>query len=140
MLLACPTDNPLADSWEEALRSAGVDLAVWPDVEENEFAAIRFFICWKPPAEIFPKLTNLTAVQLQGAGVDSVISNPDIPTTVPLLRIADPLMGQRMAMWVSILLQFMAAAYVQALRTAPEALTGCAAPQAAICRIVELVL
>lgn len=51
------------------------------------------------------QLTSLKAVQLQGAGVETVINNPDIPTSVPLLRIADPLMGQRMAMWVSYLVQ-----------------------------------
>ncbi len=45
-------------------------------------------------------MPNLKAVQLLGAGVDSVINDPELPDTVPLLRIADPLMGQRMATWV----------------------------------------
>ena len=47
------------------------------------------------------QLTNLKAVQLLGAGVETVINNPDIPETVPLLRVADPLMGVRLATWVS---------------------------------------
>ena len=48
-----------------------------------------------------PQLTSLKAVQLLGAGVETVINNPDIPETVPLLRVADPLMGVRLATWVS---------------------------------------
>lgn len=44
-------------------------------------------------------------MQLLGAGVETVINDPDIPTSVPLLRVADPLMGQRMATWVTIFLQ-----------------------------------
>jgi len=99
-LLHCTPNSMLKDAWAKMLREAGVDLAVYPDVKEEEYAAVQFFICWDPPKEIFSKLTSLKAVQLQGAGVETVINNPDIPTSVPLLRIADPLMGQRMAMWV----------------------------------------
>jgi hypothetical protein len=50
------------------------------------------------------QLTNLKAVQLLGAGVETVINNPDIPEAVPLLRVADPLMGVRLATWVSLVL------------------------------------
>lgn len=46
------------------------------------------------------QLRNLQAVQLLGAGVETVTNDPDIPDTVPLLRVADPLMGVRMATWV----------------------------------------
>ena len=47
-----------------------------------------------------PQLTNLRAVQVMGAGVDSVINDPAISRQLQLFRIADPLMGQRMATWV----------------------------------------
>lgn len=46
------------------------------------------------------QLKNLKAVQLLGAGVETVINDSDIPHSVPLLRIADPLMGSRLATWV----------------------------------------
>lgn len=97
-LLHC--DNVLKQSWIENLNRLNVNLAVWPDIDEEEYKSIIMFICWNPPSGIFKQLTNLRAVQLLGAGVDSVIDNPDIPSTVPLLRVADASMGRRMATWV----------------------------------------
>jgi hypothetical protein len=35
-----------------------------------------------------------------GAGVDSLIGDATLPRTVPLLRVIDPLMSERMATWV----------------------------------------
>ena len=35
-----------------------------------------------------------------GAGVDSMIGEPTLPRHVPLLRVIDPLMSERMATWV----------------------------------------
>lgn len=35
-----------------------------------------------------------------GAGVDSIINDPTLPRHVPLLRVIDPLMSERMATWV----------------------------------------
>lgn len=97
-LLHC--DNMLKQSWIDSLTSHQVNLAVWPDIHEEDYKSILLFICWSPPPEIFKKLTNLRAVQLLGAGVDSVISNPNIPSDLLLLRVADPSMGRRMATWV----------------------------------------
>jgi glyoxylate/hydroxypyruvate reductase A len=95
-LLHC--DWVLKDAWAESIRQQGIPLAVWPDVDD--YGAIEMYIGWRYPEGIFSKLTNLKAVQLLGAGVETVINNPDIPETVPLLRVADPLMGVRLATWV----------------------------------------
>ena len=35
-----------------------------------------------------------------GAGVDSMLSDPHFPRHVPLLRVVDPLMSERMATFV----------------------------------------
>jgi glyoxylate/hydroxypyruvate reductase A len=35
-----------------------------------------------------------------GAGVDSMVADPSLPRHVPLLRVIDPLMAERMATWV----------------------------------------
>ena len=43
---------------------------------------------------------NLRAIQSMGAGVDSMIGEPTLPRHVPLLRVIDPLMSERMATWV----------------------------------------
>lgn len=46
------------------------------------------------------QVPNLKAIQVLGAGVDSQLSDPDVPRHVPLLRIIDPLMAERMASFV----------------------------------------
>lgn len=44
---------------------------------------------------------NLRAIQSMGAGVDSLVADPSLPRHVPLLRVIDPLMSERMATWVT---------------------------------------
>jgi hypothetical protein len=43
---------------------------------------------------------NLKAIQSMGAGVDSLMGDGTLPRHVPLLRVIDPLMSERMATWV----------------------------------------
>jgi hypothetical protein len=62
--------------------------------------SVRHYGMHTRPCTLGMQLTNLKAVQLLGAGVETVINDPDIPDTVPLLRVADPLMGVRLATWV----------------------------------------
>lgn len=43
---------------------------------------------------------RLKGIQCLGAGVDALLADPALPRYLPLLRIIDPLMSQRMATWV----------------------------------------
>ena len=43
----------LKDAWFAAIRDAGLDVALWPDVPD--YAAIEFFIGWRPPEGLFAK-------------------------------------------------------------------------------------
>jgi len=43
---------------------------------------------------------RLKAIQVLGAGVDSLLSDASIPRNIPLLRVIDPLMAERMATWI----------------------------------------
>lgn len=51
----------MKDSWADGLKSAGVDLAVWPDVPDYD--AIEVFIGWRPPAGIFKQVCRTFAVR-----------------------------------------------------------------------------
>lgn len=53
-----------------------------------------------PPPRRPVQCPRLKGIQSMGAGVDSLIGEPSLPRHVPLLRVIDPLMSQRMAMWV----------------------------------------
>lgn len=54
----------------------------------------------QPPLPAPSQCPNLKAIQSMGAGVDSMIGEPSLPRHVPLLRVIDPLMSERMATWV----------------------------------------
>lgn len=43
---------------------------------------------------------NLKGIQSMGAGVDHCMHDATLPRHVPLLRVIDPLMSERMATWV----------------------------------------
>lgn len=95
-------DWPNRPLWEQELRQAGLRLQV-VDKENPEAVdpgAVRFAVCWNPPPGLLQQFPNLVAVQSMGAGVDSFfVEEGQVPDNAQLLRIVDPLMAQRMAMW-----------------------------------------
>ncbi|PSC71738.1 Glyoxylate hydroxypyruvate reductase A [Micractinium conductrix] len=102
VLLATTFDS--RDSWAAYLRSAGLRLRVHPEDTQApagaDLSRVEFAICWNPPAVLLQRCPNLKAIQSMGAGVDSMIGEPSLPRHVPLLRVIDPLMSERMATWV----------------------------------------
>ena len=98
ILFHCPWDN--ADQWLAALQAAlpNEEFRIWPDlgaVEEIDFAMV-----WKLPHGILSALPNLAAISSLGAGVDALIEDPDLPRHIPIARLVDPLMTDRMAEYV----------------------------------------
>lgn len=53
-----------------------------------------------PPACLPVQCPQLKAVQVMGAGVDSQLEDESLPRELPLLRVIDPLMAERMATWI----------------------------------------
>jgi glyoxylate/hydroxypyruvate reductase A len=82
----------------------GVDTPAWlaairaelPDVEVREFPAvgdpqeIDFAFVWKYPPGLLRTLPLLRAIFSLGAGVESILSDPDLPPAIPLVRMVDP--------------------------------------------------
>jgi len=75
-----------------------IDLRIWPDIGETD--DIRFVLAWKPPDGLFQQLPNLKAVSSLGAGVDSLIDNPEIPGHVEIGRLAGPRLAANMAAYL----------------------------------------
>ncbi|MDP6691913.1 MAG: glyoxylate/hydroxypyruvate reductase A [Alphaproteobacteria bacterium] len=98
ILFYCPWDN--SDQWLAALRSAlpDDDFRVWPDVGDPE--EIDFAMVWKIPPGVLAGFPNLLAIASLGAGVDALVDDPDLPRNVPVTRLVDPLMADRMAEYV----------------------------------------
>jgi glyoxylate/hydroxypyruvate reductase A len=64
-----------------------IPFRVWPDYGPRE--DIRYALVWRQPPGSLAGLPNLQAVLVLGAGVDSVLSDPDLPTAVPVVRLID---------------------------------------------------
>jgi glyoxylate/hydroxypyruvate reductase A len=79
-------------------REPGRGLWLWPDVPDR--AAVGYALLWRPQAGVFEGLANLQVIFSLGAGVDALVERDDLPAGVPVVRIVDPDLTQRMTEWV----------------------------------------
>ena len=94
----CPWAN--AATWLAELRAGAPELTfvAWPDLVEA--AAIEAAVVWRPPAGMFRQLPNLRVICAMGAGVDYLFGPGIEPPDVPIVRLVDPVMTERMASYV----------------------------------------
>jgi len=87
-------------SWEKRIRAAepGIDLRVWPETGKPE--EISFALAWRHPHGELLRFSNLKCIASMGAGVDNILSDPDLPLGVPITRIVDGSMAQSMSEYV----------------------------------------
>lgn len=98
LLIAGDLDEP--QSWHQALVRAlpGHQIRLWPElgaVDEIEFAVV-----WEPPSGALAHYPNLRAIFALGAGVDSILGDPDLPADVPVVRLTDPELARQMSEYV----------------------------------------
>ena len=75
--------------WRSGLEEAmpEMDINVYPD--EGDVNDVEYAVVWKHPRGILKKYPNLKAILSLGAGVDHVISDPDLPLGLPIVRLVD---------------------------------------------------
>jgi glyoxylate/hydroxypyruvate reductase A len=62
---------------------------VWPT--EADLSKVSALFVWKPlPEGVIDQLPNLKWISSLGAGVDHLMTDPQIPTQIPITRIVDP--------------------------------------------------
>ena len=93
-----PEKNP--QLWLEELRTVlpGADVWAWTPVCAERQA--DYAVLWAPPPELFPSQRELKAVFNIGAGVDGVMKVPNLPASVPIVRLNDAGMAVQMAEYV----------------------------------------
>ena len=64
-------------------------------------AEIDFAFVWQIPHGVLAAFPNLLAISSLGAGVDALVADPDLPRHIPITRLLDPLMADRMAEYVT---------------------------------------
>ncbi len=91
-----------ASAWRQALATVAPDQAVAVHgVDQYAPEAIRYACTWQPPRGLLKSLPNLEVIFNLGAGVDGVLSDPELPD-VPIVRLVDPDLTGRMGEWVTL--------------------------------------
>jgi len=60
----------------------------------------KYAICWNPPADFFNDMSALQVIFSIAAGVDHLLNHPGLPAGVPLARLQDAGMSEKMAEYV----------------------------------------
>jgi glyoxylate/hydroxypyruvate reductase A len=100
LLFISDSDNP--DWWRQELgaRLPGLEMRVWPEIGDPR--DIEVALVWRPPPGLLKSLPNLKLIASLGAGVDHLFADPDLPRNVPLCRLVDPNLTQRMSEYVAL--------------------------------------
>ncbi|MGF1475186.1 MAG: 2-hydroxyacid dehydrogenase [Geminicoccaceae bacterium] len=97
ILFVSKLDGP--DAWKAELTKHLPDeeLRVYPEVGDER--DIEFALAFQPPPGLLARLPNLRLIQSMGAGVDGIVSDPELPD-VPLCRMVEPSLTSTMADYV----------------------------------------
>jgi glyoxylate/hydroxypyruvate reductase A len=65
-----------------------IDVQVFPNIIDKE--SVEVVILWQHPKGILKEFPNLKLICSMGAGVDHILSDSEIPFSMPITRIVDP--------------------------------------------------
>lgn len=82
--------------WAEKFRAALPGYQVVTRADTFDPALVRYIFTWKPAPDAFDGLAGLEAVLSYGAGVDALLTHPNLPD-VPIARFVDPDLTGRMS-------------------------------------------
>ena len=97
-LIVTPTWD--GEAWGKALRKTApkLDVRVWPNVGRVE--DITYAAAWLPPANELKRFANLKVIFSLGAGVDAILGDPTLPSGVPIVRVNDADLTNRMSEYI----------------------------------------
>jgi len=86
------------DVWSNGLKETmpEMDVRVYPD--EGDVNEVEYAVVWKHPRGILNKYPNLKAILSLGAGVDHIISDPELPEGLPIVRLVDKKLTHEMCL------------------------------------------
>ena len=95
LLFYSDSDDP--EPWREALARElpEMEFRVWPDT--GDLSRVSYALVWRPQPGLLRSLPNLRAILSLAAGVDHLLSDPQLPDNVPIVRIVDAGMADQMS-------------------------------------------
>jgi phosphoglycerate dehydrogenase-like enzyme len=101
-ILVLPTSR-FVELQLEALRALAPEVNIYTDPATAPPAEIEAMLAFRLTAGVVPRFSALRFIGCAGAGADDVLATPDIPATVAITRVVDPLQGVRMAQYVTLM-------------------------------------
>ena len=94
--------NWSGETWRDrfAKRLPGRPMLLWTGDTEANLTAVKYAAVWKPPLGLLARCPNLQVIFNLGAGVDALLADPDLPSGVPLVRVANADLTKRMTEYV----------------------------------------
>ncbi len=86
--------------WAGHMRAArpAMEVRVWPDMGDP--ATVDYVAAWLPPPHVVKSLANLKVIFSLGAGVDAILKDPTLPDGIPIVRVNDPDLTNRMSEYI----------------------------------------
>jgi glyoxylate/hydroxypyruvate reductase A len=87
LAIISPGKNP--DVWVKEFKTLvpDLDIEVYPDITEPE--KVEYVFLWQHPEGILSDFPNLKMISSMGAGVDHILRDKSIPSSIPIVRIVD---------------------------------------------------
>jgi len=89
------------EPWQKAFQAAdpSVEFLSYPNWSRNENGP-TYALVWEPPSGLIREFPNIQAVFSLGAGVDHILEDDSLPTSVPVIRMGDDGLKEGMAEYV----------------------------------------
>jgi glyoxylate/hydroxypyruvate reductase A len=86
--------------WERHFKVRLPDQPVVQSTAAFDPAAVHYVAAWKPTPGLIATLPNLRIIFNLGAGVDALLTDPTLPSGVPIVRVVDADLTRRMTEYV----------------------------------------
>jgi glyoxylate/hydroxypyruvate reductase len=89
-----------AEPWGKAMQKVApkLDIRLWPAVGKVE--DITYAAAWLPPPDELKRFPNLKVIFSLGAGVDAILGDPTLPLGIPIVRVNDDDLTNRMSEYI----------------------------------------
>lgn len=81
-------------------RLPGYEVCVWPDI--GDATQIDILLTWQHPPGVLQQFNNVQLIISLGAGVDRLVSDPDISPQIPIVRLVAAGLSVQMAEYVCL--------------------------------------
>jgi glyoxylate/hydroxypyruvate reductase A len=88
------------EDWKQALQAAAPEVDFYSYLEDHPRESIEMAMVWKHPSGIFKEYPSLKYIASFGAGVDFLLQDNDIPKSVRITRVVDPVLAADMSEYV----------------------------------------